>query len=221
MAALSGRFGFWSQLGTRERHLIVSLLLVLFVGTAAVAYIFVESKVDDLQIEFEDAQAALEQIRLDARTYVVSMERKEALESVIKKNDPKIQTAIDKVARKVQVTQFKNNKETQTTFNKAIARYDAKTNRRPIVLGEFATESEKRAARKETPIWELTQPMEFEFVEFPGVLEFLNLVEEPERLMYVSYLEFHRKFGKPHFVRGKTSVAMFIYQAPKGDKEEE
>jgi len=221
MAALSGRIGIWSQLGTRERRLISALVIVLLVGVAAIAYLFMESKVEDLEIEFEEAQEVLEQLHQEARTYVVSMEKKEALEGAIKKNDPKIQTAIDKIARKVQVNQYKNNAESATSFDKAISRYDAKRNRRPIVLGEFSSESEKRAARKETPIFELTQPMEFDFVEFPGVLEFLNTVEDPEHLRYVSYLEFHRKFGKPHFVRGKTSVAMFIYQPQKGDKEEE
>ena len=221
MAALSGRIGFWSQLGTRERRLVTALFVILFVAIAAISYIFMESKVDDLEIEFEEAQAVLGQLHQEARTYIISMERKGALEGAIKKNDPKIQTAIDKIARKVQVTQYKNNSESQTSFDKAITRYDAKRNRRPIVLGEYASESEKRAARKETSIFELTQPMEFDFVEFPGVLEFLNTVEDPEHLRYVSYLEFHRKFGKPHFVRGKTSVAMFIYQPQKAVTEEE
>ncbi|MFH1532488.1 MAG: hypothetical protein ABIK09_17315 [Pseudomonadota bacterium] len=221
MAALSGRIGFWSQLGTRERRLITALLVVLFIGMAAVAYFYMESKIEELEIEFEEAQAVLEQLHHEARTYVVSMERKEALEGAIKKNDPKIQTAIDKIARGVQVTRYKNNAETQINFDKAISRYDAKRNRRPIVLGEFASENERRAARKDTPIFELTQPMEFDFVEFPGVLEFLNTVENPEHLRYVSYLEFHRKFGMPHFVRGKVSVAMFIYQPQSGETEEE
>jgi uncharacterized protein with PIN domain len=221
MAALSGRIGFWSQLGTRERRLIFALLMVFFFGAAAIAYFYMETQVEELEIEFEEAQAVFDQLHQEARTYVVSMERKEALEGAIKKNDPKIQTAIDKIARKIQVTQYKNNAENASSFDKAITRYDAKRNRRPIVLGEFASESEKRAARKDTPIFELTQPMEFDFVEFPGVLEFLNTVEDAEHLRYVSYLEFHRKFGKPHFVRGKASVAMFIYQPQKGEKEEE
>ena len=221
MAALSSRIGFWSQLGTRERRLISALFVVVFVAGAAIAYLYMESKIEELEIEFEEAQTVLEQLHLEARTYLVSMERKEALEGAIKKNDPKIQTAIDKIARKVQVTALKNNVETQTSFDKAISRYDAKRNRRPIVLGEFATENERRAARKETAIFELTQPMEFDFVEFPGVLEFLNTVENPENLRYVSYLEFHRKFGKAHFVRGKASVAMFIYQPQKAGQEEE
>ena len=149
MAALSGRIGFWSQLGTRERRLITALLMVVFIGIAGIAYFYMETQVEDLEIEFEEAQAVLEQLHQEARTYVVSMERKEALEGAIKKNDPKIQTAIDKIARKVQVTQYKNNAETQTSFDKAISRYDAKRNRRPIVLGEFASESEKRAAARE------------------------------------------------------------------------
>jgi len=220
MTALSGRIGFWSQLGTRERRLISALLVLVFFAGAAFAYLFMESKVEEMEIEFEEAQSVLEQLRQEARTYMVSMERKGALEEAIKKNDPKIQTAIDKIARKVPVTLYKTNKETQTSFDKAISRYDAKRNRRPIVLGEFASESERRAARKETPIFELTQPMEFDFVEFPGVLEFLNTVEEPEQLRYVSHLDFHRKFGKPHFVRGKTSVAMFIYESQKDEKED-
>ncbi|MBM4373187.1 MAG: hypothetical protein FJ098_16145 [Deltaproteobacteria bacterium] len=221
MAALSGRIGFWSQLGTRERRLLVSLLIVLLLGSAAVAYLFVESKVEDLRMEFEDAQTVMEQLRQEARTFRVSMEKKEALENAIRKNDPKIQTAIDKIARKIQVNMLKNEQESQGPFHKAILRYDAKADRDPVILGEYATEEERRAARKATPIFQLIQPMEFDFVEFSGVLEFLNSVEDPANLMYVSRLEVHHKFGNPHFVRGKASVAMFIYQAATDEKEAE
>ncbi len=222
MSALSGRIGFWSQLGTRERRLISALLVLLCIGVAAVAYLFIESKIEDLEIEFEEAQAALTQLHQEARTYVISTERKKALEAVVKKNKASmIQTTISKIASTVQVTQFKNNAETVTSFDKVISRYEAKRDRRPIVLGEYASESERREARKTTPIFELTQAIDFNQVEFPGLLEFLNTVENPEQLRYVSYLEFRRKFGKPHFVRGKVSIAMFIYEEQKGKKKEE
>ena len=50
---------------------------------------------------------------------------------------------------------------------------------------------------------------------------FLEQVEAPDRLMYVSKLVLTRKFGEPDFVNGKLTIATFIYKPQKEEAEEE
>jgi hypothetical protein len=215
MAALTGSLGFLSRLGSRERRVIALVSLIVVMAATAGGYYFVETLNSDLEADIEVGEEALSRLRTDAQVFMISMARKEALETAIKKNDSKIQTALDNIASKIELEVISQSGETLSSFDKVI-RYDAKTNKRRIVLGEKKQSNDSRSNK--SPYMEMTQPMEFSFVSFSGILAFLNTVENPGKLMYVSKLEVTRKLGKPSFVMGSTSVSTYIYE---GKTEEE
>jgi len=144
------------------------------------------------------------------------MRRKRALEDAIKENDSKIQTAIDSIAKKVEVTRLKGSEPEDATFNKVLT-YEAKTTERPIHLGQSAKKKRERASE----FVELSQPTEYSFVKFPDLVRFLEQLESPERLMYVSKLVLTRKYMDPEFVQGKLTIATFIYKPLEEEEDDE
>jgi hypothetical protein len=162
-----------------------------------------------------DGQAALEEIQAKARDFLDSQKRKAALEDAIKQNDPKIQTAIDAVARKVRVTRMEGDKGEDTTFDKVL-RYDAKTTERAIYLGESGKKKKRDAT---SDFVELSQPAEYSFVRFPDLVYFLEQVESPDRLMYVSKLQVTQKYLDPEYVQGKVTISTFVYKPQEKSNE--
>jgi hypothetical protein len=212
--------GLLGRLGYREKRLVAGLFGVVLVVLVLGTWLWLETRTAALAEEYDDGVETLEQLRAEARNYLQSVEKKKALEEIVRKNDPRIQTAIDAIARKVDVRIIRTESEERSTFDKQV-RYEAKTSKRQVSFGEAKEEGERKKKVGAGGIVELTQPMEFGFVEFGGLLEFLNSVEAPGRLMYVSSLEVNLKFGSEDFVRGKTSVSTFIYEgAPEGQEEE-
>jgi hypothetical protein len=214
--------GILGRLGYREKRLVAALFGVVLVVLVLGTWLWLETATATLAEEYDEGVETLEQLRTEARTYLQSVEKKKALEEIVRKNDPRIQTAIDSIARKVDVRIIRTESEERSTFDKQV-RYDAKTTKRQISFADGKDEGERKKKKNDKVggIVELTQPMEFGFVEFGGLLEFLNSVEAPGRLMYVSSLEVSLKFGSEDFVRGKTAVSTFIYEGAPEELEEE
>lgn len=203
------------RMSGRERRLVVVLSFLGVLAAAGFGYFFMGDKIAVLEEELTEARDAMEQIRMRATDYLDSQRRKKALEDAIRKNDPKIQTAIDSLARKIEVTQLQGSQGNVTAFN-AVLRYEAKTTERAIYLGQ--DKKSKRKRDEASDFVELSQPAEYSFVKFIDLVKFLEQLESPERLMYVSKLAITRKYGDPDFVQGKLTVSTFMY---KPQKEEE
>lgn len=212
--------GVFSRMGYRERRTLAMVmgisLLVLVFGL----WLYLEQRIESLNEDYDEGQETLEQLRAEARNYLLSIQKKTALEEIVQKNDPKIQTAIDSIARKVNVRLMKTEGGEERISLDKVLRYDAKTNRRTVTFGDSKDEGERKKKIRGPQVVELTQPIEFAFVDFAGLLEFLDAVENQERLMYVSSLEVNLKFGSEDFVRGKTSVSTFIYEGAKQEEGE-
>jgi hypothetical protein len=206
---------FLQRMGTRERQLIGLVVVVSLIGAAVAGYLYLGTKIAEVEETLQEGETALEEIRLRSRDYLDSMRRKRALEVAIQENDPRIQTAIDSIAKKVDVTRLTGTEGEQTTFDKVL-RYEAKTTERPIMLGD----KKKKSRDKSSDYIELSQPTEYSFLKFIDLVRFLEQVETPERLMYVSKLVVTRKYMDPEYVQGQMTIATFIYKPQKEEEEE-
>lgn len=216
---MARRSTIFARLSYRQRRAVATLGLVLLVSAGGVGYVWLGTRINQLEELLAEGQEAIETIRTSAKEYLDSMHRKHALEEAIKQNDPKIQTAIDSLARKVPVTRPDRAGMDDATFDKVL-RYEAKTTERPVYLGKTG---KKRKRNKTSEFIELSQPMEYSFVKFSDLVKFLEEIESPERLMYVSKLAMTRKYLDPEFVQGKLTVATFIYkpEVKTGEEGEE
>jgi hypothetical protein len=206
---------FLQTMSGREKRLIGVLLFLALLAVAGFGYFVMGDKIAVMEEELAEAQEAMEEIRLRATDYLGSQRRKKALEDAIRDNKATIQTAIDSLARKVEVTQLQGAQGATTTFNK-ILRFEAKTTERAIYLGQ--EKKSKRNRDKSSDFVELSQPAEYSFVRFLDLIKFLEQLESPDRLMYVSKLTITRKYGDAEYVQGKLTVSTFIH---KPHKEEE
>ena len=207
--------GIMQRMSGRERRFVGLLVVMALVGGCAFGYIYLGKQIEEVEETLEDGQTSIEEIRVRARDYLDSMRRKKALENAIKDNDPKIQTAIDSIAKKVDVTKLSGAESEETTFDKVL-RYEAKTTERSIHLGEKAKKKSKAS-----DFIELSQPMEFTFVKFIDFIRFLEQVESPERLMYVAKLKMTKKYMDPEYINGTVTIATFIYRPQDTDEEDE
>ena len=201
------------KLASREGKLVALLAVIGIFAGAAVGYIYLGNRIQEVEEGLEEGEEALAEIRLLAEDYLDSMRRKKGLEEAIKGNDARIQTAIDSVARKVDATRLKGIEGEETTFN-TVLKYEAKTTERAIMLGE------KKKKRDKSDFVELSQPAEYSFVKFVDLVRFMEQLESPERLMYVSKLQVTRKYMEPEYVQGKMTIATFIHR-PQTEEEEE
>jgi len=204
---------FMQKLASREGKLVALLAVIGIFAGAAVGYIYLGNRIQEVEEGLEEGEEALAEIRLLAEDYLDSMRRKKGLEEAIKGNDARIQTAIDSVARKVDATRLKGIEGEETTFN-TVLKYEAKTTERAIMLGE------KKKKRDKSDFVELSQPAEYSFVKFVDLVRFMEQLESPERLMYVSKLQVTRKYMEPEYVQGKMTIATFIHR-PQTEEEEE
>ena len=204
----------FQRLGSRERRLIGLMVAVLLIVGSIVGHVYLDSQIAEVEEALEEGDVAVEEIRLRAREYLGSMQVKKALEDAIKMNDPKIQTAIDSIAKKVDVTRLKGSEDENTSFDKVL-RYEAKTTERPLTFGK-----KKKKRDKSSEFVELSQPTEYSFLKFIGLIRFLEQVESPERLMYVSKLVVTRKYMDPEYVQGQMTISTFIHKPQKEEEEE-
>ena len=198
------------RMSGREKRFIGALVALAFIGAGAFSYVYLGDAIAVLEEELLEGQDAMAEIRERARDYLDSQRRKQALEDAIKENDPKIQTAIDSIARKVEVSHLKGSAGEESSMDKVLT-YEAKTNERGIYLGEQKGKKKKKKDRASDFI-ELSQPAGYSFVKFVDLVRFLEQVESPERLMYVSKLVLTKKYGAPEYVQGKLTISTFIYK---------
>jgi hypothetical protein len=204
------------RLGSRERRLIGLVLAILLVAGTVAAHLYLESVIVEMEEGLDEGVIVLEEIELSARDYLDSLSKKKALEAAIQKNDPRIQTAIDSIAKKVEVTQITGADNEQTSFDKVL-RYEAKTTERPVLLGD----RKKKSRDKSSEYMELSQPTEYSFVRFSDLMTFLEQIESPDHLMFVPKLVVTRKYMDPEFVQGQLTIATFIYKPQQKGEEEE
>jgi len=202
-------------MSSREKKLVGLLLLFALLGISSVGYVFLGKEIEEMEETLLEGQESAAEIRLRARDYLYSTRRKKALGDAIKDNDPKIQTAIDLIAKKVDVTRLATAVPEETTFNNVL-KYEAKTTERGIQLGETG----KKKKSKTSDFVELSQPMEYGFVRFVDLVRFLEQIESPDRLMYVSKLKMTKKYMDPEYVNGALTIATFIYKPQKEEDED-
>ena len=207
---------FLQRMSGREKRLVAAMVILMVLGGTSIAYIILHDKIQGLEETLSDGKMAVEQIQMRSEDYVVSQKRKKALEQAIKKNDPRIQTAIDSVARTVQA-RTPSPSSAGTTFDRRL-RYEAKTTERPIVLGSTGKKQKRKTRNSE--FRELSQPAEYSFVKFVDLVRFLEQIESPERLMYVSKLVITKKYKAPEFVQGNLTISTFIHR-PQEEEEED
>jgi hypothetical protein len=206
------------QMSVRERRLTILVLFVLGLVAVVVLHLRTMGQIEDLELEMMDGKEAVLLIHARSQEYRDSMRRKAALEEAIKANDQRIQTAIDSMAKKVELSGSPDGQAASGTLN-TILRYDAKTTERPIFLG--STDKKQRSSQKRTTeFFELSQPFEYSFVGFSDLIKFLDDVEAPKRLMYVSKMQVTRKYMEPDYIQGRVTVSTFIYK-PQISKEKE
>lgn len=203
--------GLIQQMNSRERRIIGFVLVLLFLGGVGFYYVRLLGEIDEVETALLDGEEAVSEIRARSQDYRDSMRRKGALEEAIKENDQRIQTAIDSMARKIELTGAPNGQTATGTLN-SVLRYDAKTTERPILLGDV-DKKQRKTQLKKTEFFELSQPVEYSFVRFLDMVKFLEDVESPERLMYVSKLQVTRKYMDPEYVQGRLTISTFIYKA--------
>jgi hypothetical protein len=204
------------RIGSRERRFIGLVLVVALVAATVAGTIYMGTIIAEVEQTLEEGEFALEEIRVSAEEYLDSMRKKRALETAIQDNKTGIQTAIDAIAKKVEVTRLGGVDGEQSSFDKVL-RYEAKTTERPILLGE----KKKKSRDKSSDYFELSQPTEYSFVKFIDLMTFLEQIESPDHLMYISKLEVTRKYMDPEFVQGQLTVSTFIYKPQKEEEEEE
>ncbi len=217
------KLSFLQQLSVRERRLLGLVLFTLVLAGTFVFYIRLLGQIEDVEFELVDGQQAVETIHARSREYRDSLRRKAALETAIQANDQRIQTALDSMARRIELTGTPDGRPAQGTLN-TVLRYDAKTTERPLLLGASEKtprsgqgRSSSRSQTRASEYLELVQPFEYSFVNFSDLLRFLDEVESPGRLMYVSRIQATRKYMEPDYVQGRLSVATFIHR-PQADR---
>jgi len=199
----------------RQKRLAGLVLAIAVLGVFVAAGVFLQQKISEMESDLSDGRDALQEINEKTREYLDSMRRKKVLEDAIKENDSKIQTAIDLLAKKIDAMQAAGEVPSETTFDKVL-RYEAKVTERAINLGD---KSKKKKDRAVSDFIEISQPAEFSFVRFLDVVRFLEQVEAPDRLMYVSKLTLTQKFGDPEYVQGNVTIATFVYRPQKKEEE--
>lgn len=215
MATLS----FLSGLGAGQRRIIGLVAVLGVLGCAVFGYVWLGGKIAEIEESLADGRQSVEEIQQRTREYLDSMKRKAALETAIKANDSRIQTAIDSIAKTVDALQPQDGAPGDAGSFDKVLRYEAKTTERPIQLGGDAGKKKKRD--KASDFVELSQPAEYSFVKFIDLVKFLEKVEAPDRLMYVSKLQITTKYMDPDFVQGKLTVSTFIYKPQKAEETEE
>jgi hypothetical protein len=203
------------RIGSRERRFIGLVLAVAMVAATVAGTIYMGTIIAEVEQTLEEGEMALEEIRISAEEYLDSMHKKRVLETAIQENTTGVQTAIEAVGKKVEVTRAGNDGGAPTSFDKVLT-YEAKTTERPILLGE-----KKKSRDKSSDYFELSQPTKYSWVKFIDLMAFMEQIESPDHLMYVSKLEMTRKFGEPEFVMGELTVTTFIYKPQKEEEEEE
>lgn len=203
------------RIGSRERRLIGLVLVIALVAGTIAGTVYMGTIIAEVEESLDEGEFALEEIRISAQEYLDSMRRKRGLEAAIQENKTGIQTAIDAIAKKVEVTRLGGSDGEHASFDKVL-RYEAKTTERAILLGE----KKKRSRDKTSDYFELSQPTEYSFVKFVDLMTFLEQIESPDHLMYVSKLEVTRKYMDPEFVQGQLTISTFIYK-PQEEEEEE
>jgi len=206
------------RFSSREKRIAGVAAILLFVLAGGAIYAYLGMQISEMEEVIAEGSAALEEIRVSSQEYLDSMRRKRALEDAIKKNDPKIQTAIDSLAKRLPVMRPDAPLGEDATFDKVL-RYEAKTTERPVYLGDAGKKKSKRD--KASDFIELSQPLEYSFVKFVDLVGFLEEVESPERLMYVSKLVMTKKYMDPDYIQGKMTIATFIYKPQAKEEEEE
>jgi hypothetical protein len=201
------------RLNSRQRAAALIATVATLVGGSGLGYYLLGEVISEKEEALLQGHEAIVEIQERARDYLDSMRRKQALEEAIKANDQMIQTAIDYLAKRVDI---KGAEGDEGTFSKVL-RYEAKTTERAVYLGESG---KKKKRDKASDFVELSQPAEFSFVKFVDLVRFLEQIESPDRLMYVSKLEMTKKYMDPEFVQGKLTIATFIYK-PQPKEEEE
>jgi len=215
MATLS----FLGSIGTGQRRILGLVLGLGVIGAAVFGHVWLGGKIAEIEESLAEGRQSVEEIQLRAREYLDSMKRKGALEEAIKANDARIQTAIDSIAKTVDAQQPQDGAVAETGFFDKVLRYEAKTTERPIQLGSDGGKKKKR--EKASDFVELSQPAEYSFVKFVDLVKFLEKVEAPDRLMYVSKLQITTKYMDQDFVQGKLTVSTFIYKPQKAEETEE
>lgn len=208
--------GFLQTMGNREKRLIGAVLAVAFMALVGGVFMYLNDEISVMEEELEEGRDSLVEIRALSQGYLDSMRRKAALEAAIMKNTkndhPGIQTAIDSIARKIEATQV-GEAASKTNFS-SVLRYEAKTNERPVYFGATGKKKGNRS-----DFVEISQPVEYSFVKFIDLVKFLEQIESPERMMYVSKLQITKKYMEPEFVQGRLTVSTFIYR-PQNEEEE-
>ncbi len=207
------------SMGTGQKRLVGLVLGMAVVGAAVFGHVWLGTKIAEIEESLSEGRQSVEEIQLRAREYLDSMKRKAALEEAIKANDARIQTAIDSIAKTVEAQQPQDGAAVEGGFFDKVLRYEAKTTERPIQLG--ADTGKKKKREKASDFVELSQPAEYSFVKFVDLVKFLEKVEAPDRLMYVSKLQITTKYMDPDFVQGKLTVSTFIYKPQKVEETEE
>lgn len=212
------RPGMMQNLSSREKALLLVAFAMVVVGGSAVTFIYLDSEITALQEQIDGGREAIQAIQERSREYDDSMSKKRALEEAIKANDTRIQTSIDAIARKVEASVEQEPKAPSGTFDR-ILRYEAKTQQRPLVLGQ---RNVKKASKKDlaTDFQEVSQPVEFGKVRFLDLVKFWEQVERPDRLMYVSKVELRKTSDEGHIVIGRMTLSTFIYQPQETEKDE-
>ena len=201
------------RMSSRERRLVFSLLAVVVVGVFGVGYAILEKETVALEETLTEGRDAMDEIRERAHEYLESQRKKEAIAEAIRENDPLIQTVINEIAKNAEGFALKGNEPVETSFHKVL-QYNAKSREMEVFLGG----GEDREKGESSDFLELAQQAEFKWVRLLDLLHFLEQVEGPETLMFVSQLDIGRKSNLPEYVTGELTVSTFVH---KEEKEEE
>lgn len=215
------RGSIFQGLSSRERGLLLGVgLLVLFGGTGLI-WVLLDDAIAGVQEQIDLSTEAVEEIRVMSKDYLDSMKRKSALEATIQKNDERIQTLVEELAEKQETTTFKDNKPPALPSSvRDLISFEAKTSEKPIKLGKSKGDK-GRVKDSETSYFEISKPVQYQTMKAIDLFKFIELIESPASLMYISKLKLDVNYHDSSHVSGKMTVTTFIYKKPEKDPEEE
>ena len=206
----------FDRLSTREKGLIVGMVLLFCAVILFFVFLWVSSTIGSLEEEVREGRESLEEIRTLADKYQGTMRRQKATQQLINENSiSSLRIPVNTIAKRITAESDKDGFAGQGKRLSDLISYGGKTVETRI---ETKKKSRKRTRKEqdEGGNFEIEQTMEFSEIPLKALYQFLQEIARTEDLIFTRRLEIQRRFNNTAHVRATLSVSTIKYREAEG-----
>lgn len=212
MNAIRNLLQSFGRLSTREKSLIVGMIVLFFGIVLFFVSMAISASLSELEDEVSETRATIRNIYALADDYRVVAQRQVEVTRLIEENPiTSLRISVNNIAKKITAKSTNENYDHQGKRLSDIVSYEGKTMETRI---ETKKDKKKRKKKKkdEGGHWEIAQQMSFDDIPLASLYAFLEELKKTDELLFIRRLDITRRYDNLDHAKVDMSVATVVFR---------